>query len=317
MGYESENALSDTWLEYLDSQKRGDTDEMTDAFYRYRKAHEKNESEKPLREKMEKMAEEQERNVIEMATSPDLSWPWTLAERRSRELSKKMEATWPGWYRGYLDHKVYTLTGGQPELYRNLKEASATALGLALQLAPFLSYGRGLRPSIRPWVPTPGRAPARLPVTPSVSPVRPSVVTPSQPPVPTTFMEQWWQNRQKMGPTLGPSVPTSSSSKEVWRAYNERVTSAPTAPFTETRRPTPTPAVLPQMTVPQPTSMAPPPVAAGGGAPGPGNCPAGQFWNGSTCRGAVASMPGGIPTGGGGPAGAVSFGLGGYPVVNL
>lgn len=66
----------------------------------------------------------------------------------------------------------------------------------------------------------------------------------------------------------------------------------------------------PQSKAPEPELR---PVAAGGGAPGPGNCPAGQFWNGSTCRGAVASMPGGIPTGGG----PVSFGLGGYPVVNL
>jgi hypothetical protein len=75
----------------------------------------------------------------------------------------------------------------------------------------------------------------------------------------------------------------------------QQTTSPQTPPMTATQAPAP----------PKPPPPTPPPVATGG----PGSCGPGQFWDGTRCRGSVASLPS-LP-GGLGPSGGAALPPGG------
>lgn len=233
MGYASDAAVSAAYNRYQDAFKSGNQSDINGAFSDYKAAADKAAAEQPLRDQMEDMAKQVQDSVMTQANAPFLvtanrnpTFDKEAAKAREEMLIAKMEKTWPGWYQGYLDWKVYQYTGGQPEWYRNLKEGAASALEVAMDVLPFLPYIRGAGGMIRPWVPTPGRSPVP---TPAPRPAPTPSLPPARPMVPTTAAGQWWQNREQPPPPVA-----TPSASQVWQRYNQAIqsqgASMPSAP---------------------------------------------------------------------------------------
>jgi len=249
MGYESDIALEKAYKAYQDAIES--QEDISGAFSDYKKAYEKSGAEQPLRDEMEQLAQQ-----LETISYARLQTPFDVTGRgfnpkyeiQEAEIEAKMEKKWPGWYQGYLDWKIYQLTGGQPRWYRELKEHAATVLDLVAQLLPLLPYARGAASSVRPWVPAPGRAPAPPPVR-TLPPVRPlpwvpapgapqpapqpgvhsevpggfnrfgptktATPTVTVPAVPSVTMpvSEWWKSRTTAPPGFSP-VPTGYSTTQ-------------------------------------------------------------------------------------------------------
>lgn len=178
--YTSDEELAKAEKAYSDISKTGSKSEVEKAYAKYKDAYEKVLEELADRAKLEKLAEEQNSDV--MGDDPK------GFNKRLKDRAGQMEKIWPGWYDSHLAWKIYESTGGQPKWYRDMLDAGATAANIALQL--FLLKQQSGVNFKRPSIPTGGR-----PATPSVpKPAVPYVPTlpPVRPPVPTVVVPPTW-----------------------------------------------------------------------------------------------------------------------------
>lgn len=242
--YETENALDRARRAYNEAVSRRDPASIERTYSDYRSAYERQVSETPVRDRLERLLED-----FRSRTAPG-------DEASRRSLEAEMERLWPGWFKSRLDWEIYGLTGGKPAWYRSLEEAGAGAANIALQLLPF---ARGVRLQTRPASgafrpPVATRAAARLqpatarvpvaqppvfataPTVPAAapgapSPSRPPSFWPAGPPVPAPSLPTGGYIR---GAAPG-ARPTDPQIGYLSNAYDASRTSAEAAARTESR----------------------------------------------------------------------------------
>jgi hypothetical protein len=147
--------------------------DISEHYSLYRELYAQYQSELPLREQLERMAWDLDRDALD-ATMSQIPETRAAAERRMKDRLARMEELWPGWYKRHLDWEVYRRTGGKPDWYIELESSALSAINLAIQLVPFF---QGMRGGVRaPGVRVPG---VRVP-TPSIR--QPGIVIPPKGP---------------------------------------------------------------------------------------------------------------------------------------
>jgi hypothetical protein len=162
--YDSENRLVKAHKAYQDAVKSRDQSKMGKAFAELKEASEAYLGEAPVRQELERLAEEQR---LEYPVEKG-KYGYEGYQTRTKEREARMEALWPGWYKAHLAWQIYGITGGQPQWYRDIKAALATAASIALQVLPLAPAAKGVVSTSRVYLPAVFRPPVPAMAVPKV-----------------------------------------------------------------------------------------------------------------------------------------------------